>query len=188
MLPAIGEKHLSPNAHQRAGRAKMPNNGRISAMGGKVLQKRRMEREDWFSANHGVHSVRITSPRNRISEGMEDMMPYPFKASDQEVIRTMIETTEDDVEANRVQFDRWLYTYDDLRFSSTLVCAEMKYKELMQVSRFAADDAQHVCFCSGIRPSMHTLVLFIHLTWIHAKNSLLVESRSQILCRQQDAV
>jgi hypothetical protein len=167
ILPAIGEKHLSPsNSHQRAGRqerAKIPiSNGRISAMGGKVLQKKRMEREDWFTTpNHAAHSVGTTSWENR--EGME--LSSRFKAGDQEVIRTMLETAEDDVEANREQFDRWLYSYNDmqLRFASTLVCAEMKYKELVQVGRPVLLPMTHTSFASTLTrayPCMHAFVRF----------------------------
>lgn len=46
-----------------------------------------------------------------------------------------METAEDDADTSRLDFHQWLYSYDDLqlKFSSAVVCAEMKYKELLQV-------------------------------------------------------
>jgi hypothetical protein len=143
-MPVHGKTNGSlPAIHSRGHRGALvkasdhhhASSGRISTMG-KPTAVKQVLRHDEIQHRPRI-SFGATASHHDDGDDETKEIRTRLASHDQEVIRTMIEAAEDDVEASRAQFDHWLYTYDDiqLRFSSTLVCAEIKFKELEQVGR-----------------------------------------------------
>lgn len=97
--------------------------------------------------SHGDHPRQERASPDRRALDHRSMVPFrdglddddmdfinKGQAADREILSSMRETEDDDIVTSHSEFLEWLAGYDNIQyqFSSTLVCAEMKFQELQQ--------------------------------------------------------
>ena len=109
--------HTSPTRHKHSSTHSDWRGGRAQSLDSRVIEHRA-----------------VVPFQDGLDDGEMDVINRS-RAADLEILSSIAPKEDEDIENSRAEFVDWLAGYDDIQFqfSSTMVCAEMKFQELQQV-------------------------------------------------------